>query len=93
MDFGVEAQRDLAAVGPIRRFTAFYAEGEIVIDAFPECGLDLRKGFAIERDDISQADNLPHEGPVICFDGSGVTFVFQLDSIPSRSEPGHNTFF
>jgi len=85
MEFGIDAQRDLPAIGSVRCFTACRAEGQIVIDALTKSRLDFGKVAAFKGHDIAQADNATDEDPVIGFDGAIIAPVFKRRIAPPLS--------
>lgn len=65
MDLRSDAERDLAAVGPIRRLAAFGTECEVIVDAVAERPFDLGEGLAFEGDDIPQAADAARKGAIV----------------------------
>src|ERR1700679_1097192 len=82
MDFGIDAQRNFAAVGPIRWFAARGAEGEIIVDAVAERPLNLAKGLALESDDVPQVGDPAGESALIRLNASEIALIFEHPSAP-----------
>jgi hypothetical protein len=77
MRFGIDAKRNPAAVGPIRRLAAFGAEREIIVDTFAEGLLDFGEGRAFESDHIAQTGNAAEEDPVFRRNSADIAFLFE----------------